>query len=171
MSSETAKHRKLVEGYCVDTPVLDLGSAGDPIVPHAIQVELPNPYCPYFDRKYPPQILGDAKFLKWFTDGSVATVFSSHLIEDFGADDQVAILREWARVIRIGGHMVILAPEKKRWAEALRKGQPPNLAHKHEPEIGEFSKVFQRFGNWEVLEDRYCDGEDYGMFFVAKKMK
>lgn len=167
--SETSKHRKLVQGYCVGTPVLDLGSAGDPIVPHAIQVELEMAYCPYFNDRYPPQILGDATRLIWFADNSAAAVYSSHLIEDFSQEDQIRILAEWGRVVKPGGHIVILAPERNRWHEALRKGQPPNNAHKHEPVIGEFTRLFQQFGNWQILEDRYCDGEDYSMFFVAKK--
>lgn len=168
--SETSKHRKLVGGYCVGNG-LDLGSAGDPIVPTAIQVELPNPYCPSFEQKYPPQIKGDATKLVWFADNSMDYVFSSHLIEDFDANQQRVILREWGRVVKPGGHLVILAPERHRWHEALRKGQPPNLAHKNEPEIGEFTRVFQMFGNWHILEDRHCDGEDYGMFFVARKLR
>lgn len=166
--SETAKHRALVKGYCVGNG-LDLGSAGDPIVPTSIQVEHPNNYCPFFDDKYPPQIRGDARNLTWFRDNVLDYVFSSHLIEDYSADEQKAVLREWARVVKPGGHIVILAPEKFRWAEALRRGQPPNMAHKNEPAIGEFTAVFNGIGGWDVLEDRFCDGTDYGMFFVARK--
>ncbi len=167
--SETSKHRKLVEGYCVGNG-LDLGSAGDPIAPTAIQVELPNPYCPSFDHKYPPQIKGDATRLVWFTDNSMDYVFSSHLIEDFSVGEQIRVLKEWARVVKPGGHIIILAPERERWHEAVRRGQPPNLAHQHEPSIGELTKVFQMFGGWQVLEDRHCDGEDYSLFFVARKI-
>jgi len=168
MQSETAKHRKLLQGYCVGNG-LDLGSAGDPIVPTAIQVDLPNPYCPLLDTHYPPQIRGDATNLWWFKDNVLDYVFSSHLIEDFTADQQKVICREWGRVVKVGGHIVILAPEQGRWREALAKGQPPNLAHKHEPFIGWFSTIFREFGNWDILEDRFCDATDYGMFFVARK--
>lgn len=166
--SETSKHRRLVEGYCVGNG-LDLGSGGDPVVPTAIQVEKYDPYCPFFDTKYPPQIRGDAKRLHWFADGVMDYIFSSHLIEDYTADQQKLVLKEWARVVRPGGYIVVLAPEKHRWAKALDGGQPPNLAHKHEPEIGELTKVFQCIGGWDVIEDRFCDGQDYGMFFVARK--
>lgn len=168
MISETSKHRALVSGWCVGTG-LDLGSGGDPIVPTAIQVERHDNYCPFFDTKYPPQIRGDATRLVWFADNSLEYVFASHLIEDFTADEQKMVLAEWGRVVKPGGHIVLLAPEKNRWKEALKRGQPANMAHKHEPEIGEFTKVFKEFGNWDVLEDRFCDGTDYSMFFVARK--
>lgn len=165
--SETSKHRKLVVGYVNTGDGVDLGSAGDPIVPNAIQVERPDNYCPLFDDKYPPQLRGDASHLHWFRDGVLDWVYSAHLIEDYTADEQKAVIREWCRVIKPGGRLVILAPEKNRWAEALKRGQPPNLAHKHEPEIGELSRIVNDIGGWNVLEDRFCDGEDYGMFFVA----
>lgn len=166
--SETSKHRKLVQGYCVGAGI-DVASAGDPIVPTAIQIEAVHPYCPFFDTKYPPQIRGDGTKLIWFSNNSMDYLYSAHLIEDFDVPDQIRILAEWGRVVKPGGHIVILAPERNRWHEALRKGQPPNNAHKHEPLIGEFTRIFQQFGNWVILEDRYCDGEDYSMFFVSRK--
>lgn len=166
--SETEKHRALVIGYCKGNG-LDLGSGGDPIVPTAIQVELPDAYCPSFDHKYPPQLKGSAVNLVWFRDGVFDYVFSSHLIEDFMASDQEMVLREWSRVLKPGGHLVVLAPEHDRWRAALAAGQPENLAHKHEPRLGEFTKIAGRIGGLDVLEDRHCDGHDYSMFFVARK--
>lgn len=168
MNSETSKHRALLEKFCTGDG-LDLGSAGDPIVPRAIQVELPDNYCPFFEHKYPPQLRGDATKLHWFRDGVFDYVYSSHLIEDFSAEEQKAICREWARVVKPGGHIVILAPEQGRWREALRRGQPPNNAHKHEPFLGFFTQVFRDIGGWEVLADNFCDKTDYSMYFVAKK--
>ncbi len=166
--SETSKHRALVLGYCHGNG-LDLGSAGDPIVPTAIQIELAESYCPLFDGQYPPQLRGDATDLVWFRDRVFDFVFSSHLIEDFTAERQRDILREWARVVKQGGHLVIIAPEAGRWKAALDKGQPENLAHKHEPHIGEFTAILRQLGGWDILEDRFCDGEDYSMFFVARR--
>jgi SAM-dependent methyltransferase len=168
VNSETSKHRALVNGYCVGNG-LDLGSAGDPIVPTAIQVELPNPYCPLMDSQYPPQLRGDATNLHWFKDNVLEYVFSSHLIEDFTPHQQRDIIREWCRVIKPGGHLVIIAPEANRWAAAVAAGQPANMAHKHEPRIGEFSDIVREIGGWDILEDRFCDGQDYSMFFVARK--
>lgn len=166
--SETSKHRPLVVGYCIGNG-LDLGSAGDPIVPTAIQVELINNYCPLLGESYPPQLRGDATNLYWFKDRVLDYVFSSHLIEDFTLHQQRDIIREWCRVIKPGGHLVILAPESNRWAAAIEAGQPPNNNHKHEPRIGEFSDIVREIGGWDILEDRFCDGQDYSMFFVARK--
>jgi len=163
--SETSKHRDKVMKY-IKGNGLDCGSAGDPIIPTAIQIELPNNYCPFFETKYPPQLRGDAKCLYWFKDNCMDYVFSSHLIEDFTAPIQKEILQEWIRVLKPGGHLVVLAPEKTRWKQALANGQSPNLAHQNEPAIGEFSKMVQGV---DVVEDRFCDDSDYGMMFVARK--
>lgn len=169
MTSETSKHRELVKQFCCGNG-LDLGSAGDPIVPTAIQIEHPNNYCPFFDTRYPPQIRGDATQLVWFKDNCLDFVFSSHLIEDFTPEEQRNICKEWGRVIKRGGHLVILAPEQGRWREALRKGQPPNHAHRHEPPLGFFTQMFKAFGGWDILADNFCNKTDYGMYFVARKI-
>ncbi len=167
--SETSKHRHQVIAYCQGNG-LELGSAGDPIRAEAIQVELPNNYCPFFDNKYPPQLRGDATKLHWFKDEVLDYVYSSHLIEDFTAEQQKTIIQEWLRVIKPGGHLVILAPEKNRWKAALDRKQPPNLAHKHELEVGELSKIVT---GCEIIIDDFCEPDnllEYGLMFVARKI-
>lgn len=167
--SETHKHRDKVLPYCQGNG-LDLGSAGDPISPTAIQVELPDNYCPLFKNDYPPQLRGDATNLVWFKDKCLDYVFSSHLIEDFGPERQHEIICEWCRVIKPGGYLVVLAPERHRWKAALNRGQPPNLAHKNEPVIGELSTHLT--SEWEVICDELCEPGnelEYGLMFVARR--
>ncbi len=169
--SETSKHRHLVARYCEGNG-LDLGSAGDPIVPTAIQVDLPDPYGPLLSTKYPVQIRGSANNLIWFQNGCMDYVFSSHLIEDFNAQQQEVVIKEWTRVLKPGGYLVLLAPEKHRWQAALDRGQPPNCAHQHEPEVGEFTRLLKKMGGFKILEDRVCDKDnelEYSMMFVAQK--
>lgn len=164
--SETSKFRDQVLQYCVGNG-LDLGSAGDPVVPTAIQVELPDNYCPLLANTYPPQLRGDACWLYWFNDGVMDFVFSSHLIEDLTPDQQKAALKEWGRVLKSEGYLVILAPERDRWQKALAAGQPPNLAHQHELSVGELRTMLEP-NEWEIVEDRLI-GDTYSLLFVAKK--
>lgn len=172
MPSETALHRHQLVGFCSGNG-LDLGSAGDPIVPTAIQVEKFDNYCPFFENQYPPQLRGDATNLVWFKDGVLDFVYSSHLIEDYNFSEQHAAIVEWVRVLKPGGYLVILAPEYERWHTALKRGQPPNLAHKREPSVGDFTLIAKQIGGLEIVEDRLCNAEDpndYSMMFVAKKL-
>lgn len=151
--------------------VLDLGSGGSPVVPWAIQVELPheefNNYTAGSKPEVEPQWRGSAFDLP-FKDGTVDTVFSSHLLEDF--NDWTPILSEWTRVLKVGGHIVILIPDKTRWNEALKRGQPPNCAHMHEGNVGELSTYAQKLGITVIVDGlTNLSPDDYSILFVAKK--
>lgn len=165
--SETSRFRDKVVQYCQGNGI-DCGSGGDPVVPTAIQIDLPvinYGQGPMVD-KYPVQLKGDATRLYWFKDGTLDYVFSSHLLEDFA--DWVPVLSEWIRVIRSGGYLVILMPEKNRWEAALRRGQPPNLAHKHEAQMGELPRVCASLGVDTIMEELAPD-PDYNLTFVGRK--
>lgn len=164
-ASETSKFRHLTAPYCQANGV-DIGSGGDPVVPHAISVDLPDPYTRVGDA--PIQWRGDGTALP-FMGGSLDFVYASHLLEDFA--DWMPALTEWTRVLKSGGHLVILLPDRERWAAALGRGQPPNLAHKHEGSVGELSTYCERFGLEPIL-DNYAAPEDpneYTLIFVARK--
>lgn len=169
--SETSKYRHLVAQYCVGNGI-DVGSSGDPVVPTAIQIDLPlgEAYSPDLGGQHPVQLRGDGTKLHWFRDMVFDYVFSSHLLEDFVNWEPV--VREWSRVLKRGGHLIILMPDKERWQAALGRGQPPNLAHKHEGRPGELSALIAKIGGYDVILDGYCtpdDPTDYGLVFVARK--
>lgn len=109
---------------------LDIGYGGDPIVPHAICLDLPRPYtCVGLAEQH---LFGDCGELRWFADGALDWVFSSHLLEDFTYEDQVPIVREWARVLRKFGLLILYLPiEPVYAAHCARTGQPHNPGHKN----------------------------------------
>lgn len=170
--SETRKWRHLTARYCVGCG-LDLGSGGDPVTPGAISVDLPpDEFAAYLAvdfQRAPIHLRGDVRRLTWFTDEALDYVYSSHVLEDFALEEWPAILREWARVVRVGGHMVILIPEHERFRERVAHGQPDNPAHQHEGTVGELSLLFTHMPEWVVLEDRLADPRDYSILFVARK--
>jgi predicted SAM-dependent methyltransferase len=168
--SETSKYRHLTVPYCQGAGV-DIGSAGDPVVPWAIQIDLEQPYCPLIGPG-PIHLKGDGRRLDWFDDQSLDFVYSSHLIEDFEADSWGRVLREWDRVLKSGGHLIILAPEAERWRAALAVGQPPNEAHRHEPHEGELTDALevQTYSEYQVVMDACPEPDDYGIVFIAKKL-
>lgn len=166
--SETSKYRHLTLPYCKGNGI-DIGAGGDPVIPTSIQIESVNQYTPRNGK--PIQLVGDGTNLCWFQDKSLDYVYSSHLIEDFL--DWTPVLKEWCRVIKTGGYLVLLLPEKGRWHMALKRGQPPNLAHKHEGEIGELSLYIKEIPTFEVIEDRFTtpeDPTDYSILFVARRI-
>jgi len=164
-ASETSKFRHLTAPYCQANGV-DIGSGGDPVVPHAIAVDLPSPYTSVGDS--PIHYRGDGLNLP-FKDGTLGWVYASHLLEDFA--DWWPALTEWTRVLESGGHLVILIPDRERWSAALARGQPPNLAHKHEGHVGELSTYCEKLGLEPVI-DNYAapdDPNEYTLIFVARK--
>lgn len=170
--SETAKYRHLTTEHCRGNGV-DIGSGGDPVVPWAINFDLPNDEFDRYHSGHPPrkpiQYGGDAKNLP-FKDGTLDFVYSSHLLEDFFDWDPV--LREWMRVLKPGGKLVILVPDKKLWNDAIARGQPPNCAHTHESYPGEISKYVGRLGRMRVIRDSLteCFPNDYSILFVGVKL-
>ncbi len=127
MPSETSKCRARLAPYCIGDGV-DLGFGGDPITPEAVRVDMPAQYGAV--GQYQAQLRGDAADLKWFRDDSLDFVFSSHLLEDF--EDTRSVLREWLRVLKPGGRLIIYCPDEQVYREHCRKtGWHYNIHHKH----------------------------------------
>ncbi len=123
--SETSKCRHRLGKYCIGNGV-DVGFGGDPINDTAIRIDLPSPYA--CAGHYGVQLGGDATSLYWFNDNVLDYVFSSHLLEDF--DDVEAVCREWLRVLKPGGKLVIFCPDEKAYREhCLRLGHELNPHH------------------------------------------
>lgn len=169
--SETSKWRALAAPYCRGVG-LDLGASGDPVVPSAICVDLPQPYCPAFGPA-PIHIPVDARQVqRFFRLLSLDYVYSSHLLEDF--ENWHSIVLNWCDLVKPGGYLVILVPERDLWKRALDRGQPPNLNHRHEFKVGELSGALLNEpsiqGDWKIVVETIPDPEDYTLFFVAQRV-
>ena len=170
MASETARYQHLTTRYCEGCGI-DVGSQGSPVVPWAWQLDLPPAeYSIYNGGAQLPgtvQLRGRGESLPVET-GSLDFVYSSHLLEDFS--DWKPLLSEWVRVLKPGGHLIILIPDKKLFAAAMARGQIGNPAHKHEGRVGELTEYAAKF-RLELIEDRLtgCFENDYTILFVARK--
>ena len=63
-------------------------------------------------KKHDPKtnVLADARSLP-FKDESFDEIYSSHLIEHFGFQETFGVLKEWKRVLREGGKLVVETPD------------------------------------------------------------
>lgn len=169
---ETEKYRHLTSRFCEGAGV-DIASQGAPVVPWAISFDLPEPLFFRYSGGRPPRgpihLRGDAAQLP-FDSGSLDFVYSSHLLEDY--TDWLPLLREWVRVLRPGGNLIILLPDAELWEAAVRAGQPPNTAHRHEARVGELSGYAAELG-LDVVEDRrtLCYPGDYSILFVGRRKR
>lgn len=135
--NESAKNfqRRLDSGffgkYCAGEVVLDVGYKGGsvalldgnvvhgtaeprPVLPHAVGVDLD---YPGYDGATLP-----------FADESVDTVYSSHMLEHVRC--HAAVLCDWWRVLKRGGHMVIIVPHKFLYERASRPPSRWNSDHR-----------------------------------------
>lgn len=166
--SETAKHRAMALPYCEGNG-LDIGSSGNPIVPWAIQLDLPLAGYLKYNPERPETAIhwrGDARDLP-FKDGTLDWLHASHVLEDFL--DWRPILKEWDRVLKIGGFMMIAVPDHKRFRASVARGQGDNLGHKHESHVGELSSYLG--ASYHVFFDAFVSDSpaEYSILFVGRK--
>lgn len=164
--SETSKHRHNLVGFCQGYGI-DIGYGGDPISPSAITIDYPQGHMA-FTGGHPMNIGGDASKLNWFANEALDYVYSSHCLEDF--EDTESILREWVRVLKVGGKLVILCPDQKRYeAHCQATNQPPNAAHK----LAHFGlqhcqNCLDRIGKTKTVFAKDVEN-DYSFYLVAQK--
>ena len=125
--SETSKCRSSLAHFCQGDGV-DVGFGGDPIVPHAICMDMPQSYARYDNNVQ--HLHGDARNLRWFSDGSLDWVYSSHVLEDF--EDTSSVLQEWLRVLRPGGNLILFLPDEQQYrVHCAAQGKASNPYHVH----------------------------------------
>lgn len=166
--SETQHCRERLKVYC-NGYGLDIGYGGDPIIPSAITVDLPQPYTTVGSA--PLNLGGDARDLYWFRDEVLDYVFSSHLLEDFEEHETSFIIREWLRVLKIEGHLILYCPDEQIYREHCRKtGQPYNYGHKVDNfSLGYLKSVLLNMESIKIIhENAHC--EDYSFEIVIKKI-
>jgi len=167
--SETAKHRDQVVQFCKGNGV-DLGSSGDPVVPWAIQVDLPSDeYARYNVTRAEAAIhwRGSAEALP-FKDQALDFIHSAHLIEDFV--NWWPLLVEWNRVLKPGGHLIVSVPDKGRFRAAVARGQGDNLSHRHESFVGEMEQHMKQLGYVTIFERFVNDSpHEYSIIYVGSK--
>lgn len=167
--SEVNPVRDLITPYCQGNGV-DLGSKGLPVVPWAIQVELPaKDFYRYQGYALPNTVEWQGTALDLpFKDGVLDWVLSSHLLEDFL--DWDPILKEWIRVLKPGGYLIIQMPDHERFQKACRDGGGGNENHKHETYLGEMSSIAAAYG-LKVISEKFTERPigNYNILFIGQR--
>jgi ADP-heptose:LPS heptosyltransferase/predicted SAM-dependent methyltransferase len=106
---------------------LDVGAGDFRILPHAITVDNLH-HHQHFGFQHKPDIVAEADNLEMIASKSMDFVYSSHTLEHL--QDTEATLREWWRVLKVGGYLVLYLPHKDFYPNI---GQPgANTDHKHD---------------------------------------
>jgi len=145
--SESAKCRERLAGHFAGR-IADLGHGGSKIVPHAVGVD--------FFKCDPWDHIGDVRDLAMFADGSFDTVYSSHCLEDLWHPEQA--LREWLRILRPGGRLVLYLPLRDFYPNVGTPGANPGHKDDYVPE--DVVAFLARIGGVEVLAAERREAED-----------
>jgi len=105
--------------------------------------------------------------LKIFSDEYFDYVFSSHLLEDFY--DTETALREWWRVIKPGGHLILYLPHKYFYPD-FKDDPGVNPNHKHNFIPTDIIKHMDKFATYNLVKnDSYNEKDEYSFEMVFEK--
>lgn len=169
--SETSKVRHLVIGYC-NGYGCDIGFGGDKVKKdNCAGIDYAKPYA--YTGKDKVDIACDLMNEKIpVANDTFDYVYSSHLIEDF--PDTAAVLKEFIRILKNGGNLILVFPDQPKYAEVCRQtGQPVNLHHVHaDMGLAYMHRCLESLSGirYETLFESNCE-IDYNVVMVLKITK
>jgi SAM-dependent methyltransferase len=166
MAGETSKIRETVLSFIKPgMNGIDLGYGGDCLSPSTIALDQVKPYN--WVGKDPQQLFGSALDLYWFKANVLDYVYSSHLLEDF--ENTTEILKEWRRVIKPNGLLILYLPNEKRY-RAIERPELYNKNHKClEMSLEYMRPVLTKCGFNIVFERDETGPKEYGFLIIAEK--
>lgn len=144
---------------------LDLGCGPHKVFPHAIGVDNYKA-TQQFGVEMRPDVACDCERLEVFGSASMDWVFSSHLLEHI--KDYKAALKDWFRVVKQGGHLILYVPHKELYPNVGQPGANPDHVHDFMPE--DLIKAMRDCGGWDLLRNEKRDQDrEYSIFQVYRK--
>jgi len=144
---------------------LDLGCGPSKAFPHFIGVD-DYTATAQFGTQMKPDVVCDVTKLDVFGSASMDFVYSSHCLEH--VVDTTATLKEWWRVVKPGGHLVLYLPHGDFYPKCGTPNANPD--HKRDLYPQEVVDLMKVIGSWDLVrnEDRNEDRE-YSFFQVYRK--
>ena len=146
---------------------LDIGCGPKKVWPHMLGVDSGADTQLFGIPMKPDLMIATAERMPIFGDGAFASVFSSHLLEHI--QDWTAALREWWRLVKVGGYLVLYLPHRDLYPNVGQPGANPD--HKHdftEAEILDFACL--AFPDWTLMEcQRRDQAQEYSFLIVLRK--
>lgn len=141
--------------------VLDLGCGHWKTFPHFIGVDNGN----HWGQASANLMVPTCERLDLVASQSCDAVFSSHLLEHI--KDYKSALKEWWRVIKMGGHLCLYLPHKDFYPNIGQPGANPD--HKHDFLPDDIIDAMKDVGGWDLLENQERNDEDHYSFFQVYK--
>jgi ADP-heptose:LPS heptosyltransferase/predicted SAM-dependent methyltransferase len=143
---------------------LDVGAGDFKVLPHAISVD--NFNHAQFGFQMRPDIRAEADDLSVFGDQSMDFVYSSHTLEH--VVDTAKALREWHRVTKMGGYIVLYLPHKDYYPNIGVNGSNPDHKHDFLPE----EVIGMMPAGWDLIDLQERNGcDEYSFLLVFKRLQ
>jgi len=112
-----------------------------------------------------PDVLCDVSKLDVFASASMDFVYSSHTLEHI--EDYQAALREWWRVVKPGGYLILYLPHRDFYPNIGQPGANPDHKHDFVPE----DIILAMPNGYDLVERQARNGDmEYSMLLVFKKI-
>jgi SAM-dependent methyltransferase len=125
-------------------------------------------------------VIADVTNLSMFRDESFDYAYSSHTLEDMHYTE--AVLREWWRLVKVGGNFILYLPLTRRVAKEMglanwegfypNIGEPgANFCHQRDFHPQEIRDLVAKIGDAEILADEIRgDNDEYSFLLVFRKL-
>jgi len=155
---ETSKTRERLLPYLCGKGV-DLGCGTDKLNSSALGVDR----YPYHEVDF----LSDVTKLDYFENNFFDYVYSSHTLEDI--DDTKKTLKEWWRILRPGGFLILYLPHRSHYPNIGTPGSNP--AHKHDFIPYDIIRIMPEVGRYKIVHKAtYSEGNEYSFLLIIKKL-
>jgi ADP-heptose:LPS heptosyltransferase/predicted SAM-dependent methyltransferase len=152
---------------------LDIGCGPHKAFPHFIGVDSKKDTALFGIEMEPDNVVEDAASLPQVPTGKLDFVFSSHLLEHI--EDYQGALREWWRIIKVGGHMVLYLPHRDLYPRIGQPGANPDHKHDFKPQdiIDTMTEITREVGN--ACDVLVCETRaqrmEYSFLLVLRKIE
>jgi len=110
--------------------------------------------------------VGDINGLRIFSGNFFDYVFSSHALEDF--TDTQAILEQWWRLVRPGGHLILYGPDPDYYPRIGTADANP--MHQHDLYWQDVWKILKDYGNAKLVSaSRHNESNEYSWQLIVRK--
>jgi len=150
---------------------LDVGAGLYRTFPHFITVDN-NADAAIFGHQMPrPDLfVNDAGSLDLVADASMDFVFSSHMLEHVEEARLVKTLREWMRVIKPKGYLVLYLPDADEYPKVGEPGANPD--HKWNVTYNHVMELMWAAGPHDLMDfQKRNQDEEYSLYFVFQKVE
>ena len=145
---------------------LDIGAGDFKVLPHVISVD--NCHHNTFGYNIRPDIfVQTAADLSVFASQSMDFIYSSHLLEHM--EDPAATLKEWYRVVKPGGYLILYLPHEDHYPKIGEDGANPD--HKFNLNNQLVHKWMEDLPAWDLVEDQVRSlDKEYSFLQIYKKL-